>query len=275
MTYPNKANVYDEMRIEVMVTLATLGEPFIPNLINALADIDSMVLCGAAQVLVRLGQGAAPWLMDALEQHPRYQVRARVAQIFGWFAADDPVRALASQFKVVRGPTPPGLGIVLRKVLKEVVPSLIKALKDENWIVRFWAVRALSGAGADAAMAVPDLLEFLREAEAEDGVRNHVPNILYALAHVGCNNPDLIPLFVKRLEAPCPDTLMAAGTAFFEIGPTGVVTVLPALEVFLTKVEASMRKSAEIAMSLNNGKPQVKKASKRTDTNNTGPQTGV
>ena len=275
MTYPNKANVYDEMRIDAMVKLATLGEPFIPNLIDALADIDSMVLCGAAQVLVRLGQGAAPWLMDALEQHPRYQVRARVAQIFGWFAADDPMRAIASQFKVVRDPTPPGLGIVLRKVLKEAIPSLIKALKDENWVVRFFAVEALSGAGTDAAMAVPDLLEFLREAEAEDGVRNHVPNILCALAHVGCNNPDLIPLFAERLQSARPNTLMAAGAAFFEIGPTGVVTVLPALDKFLKKVEASIQKSAELAMSLNNGKPQVKKASKRTDTNNTGPQTGV
>jgi len=159
MTYPNLSNVYDEMQIDAVVKLATLGEPFIPNLIDALADIDSMVLCGAAQILVRLGQGAAPWLMDALEQHPRYQVRARV--------------------------------------------------------------------------------------------------------------------FVKRLKTPCPDTLMAAGTAFFEIGPTGVVTVLPALEKFLTKVEASMRKSAELAKNPINGKPQVNKASKRTDTNHTGPQTGV
>lgn len=120
----------------------------------------------------------------------------------------------------------------LSKALKEAIPSLIKALKDEDWDVRLWATRALSLGGIDAAAAAPVLLDFLREAKTEDNAEEYVPSILGALVNTGCKNPELISLFLERLRSPWPQTREEAAAAFIEIGPSGEAAV-PALTELL------------------------------------------
>jgi len=160
----------DETVNEAIEALSALGEPFIPKLINAMAHDYFSVHLAAERVLVRLGPGTAPWLIESLEHHPSVAVRVTVAHIFyEWFAhaADDRMRGTAAQKLVAFNPNPPERVPELRKAPKAAIPSLTKALRDEDWEVRLWAARALSEAGTDAATAVPVLLKFLREAEAE------------------------------------------------------------------------------------------------------------
>ena len=247
-----------ETLAKAIKALSALGETFIPRLINAMTHDYLSLHLAVERVLVGLGPETARWLTEPLEHHPSVAVRVTLAHIlWEWFAneADDHrVLQTVGQVVIWYRPYSPEHVPELCKALKEAIPSLIKALKDEDWDVRLWATRALSRAGINASAAAPVLLEFLREAEAKDKAEDYVPSILGALVNTGCKNPDLISLFVEMLRSSSPDTRKEAAAAFIEIGPSGKAAD-PALSELLA--DETIRDLAQRALNAIARKPRL------------------
>jgi len=245
-----------ETLAKAIKALSALGETFIPRLINAMTHDYLSLHLAVERVLIGLGPKTTPWLMEPLEHHPSVAVRLTLAHIlWGWFANvgyDYRILETVGQVLIWYRPNPPEQVPELSKALREVVPSLIKALKDEDWEVRLWATRALSLAGTEAVAAAPVLWEFLREVKAGDKAEDYVPSILGALVNTGCRNPDLISLFLERLRSPQPDTRKEAAAAFIEIGPSGEAAV-PVLSELLA--DETIRDLAQRALNAIARKP--------------------
>jgi len=237
--------------------LSALGETFIPRLINAMTHDYVSIQFAGKLILDRLGPEAAPWFREPLEHCSSVEVRVMLVHTLRkWFADAAYYRILETvgQILIWYRPNPPEQVPGLRKALKEVIPSLIKALRDEDWEVRLWATQTLSLAGIDAAAAAPNLWDFLREAKAEAKAEDYVPSILDALVNTGCRDPALISVFLEMLRSSSPERRREAAAAFIEIGPSGEAAV-PVLSELLA--DESIRDLAQRALNAIARKPRL------------------
>jgi HEAT repeat protein len=77
------------------------------------------------------------------------------------------------------------------------VPSLVKALKDKDPDMRYWAVQSLGHLGHMAKPAVPALIEALHD--ENEMVRM---GAAYALAELGPDATDAVPTLQSALRDP-------------------------------------------------------------------------
>lgn len=160
------------------------NKKIIPDLINALKDLNHKIRESAAQALAAKGPAAkeaVPALIEALDDNDK-QVRSAAAEALGKIGALSAIPYLYAAFEKEAGGFMPenfegvvvsiadALDPLLKKLNsapKKAVASLVQALKDENKNVRMWSAYFLGGIGPDAAKAVPDLIELLKD-DVED-----------------------------------------------------------------------------------------------------------
>jgi HEAT repeat protein len=80
---------------------------------------------------------------------------------------------------------------------KDAVPSLIKALKDEDNQVRLGAVKTLQRIGWAAKEAIPDLIKIIGNMNEDKLIRRRA---IIALLNIGLEAKDTVPTFIEVLE---------------------------------------------------------------------------
>ena len=123
-------------------------------------------------------------------------------------------------------------------VTKEVVPVLIGALKDKEYIVRGKAALALGRIGPAAKEAAPVLIRAL-----ERGEDTFLVEAAYALGNIGPVTKDVVPALIKRLKDSDPGIRITTALALGRIGPAAKKAV-PILKVVSENDPVSRCRSA-------------------------------
>jgi HEAT repeat protein len=132
-----------EVRLRAAEFLNELGpkaEPFLPELVEALADSDWKVAGTAEGTLWQIGRAAVPPVLDVL-QDKRPLVRAHALLVVGGWK-------VAGQFE---------------PATKAALPKILAALRDEDALVRRCAVAALRGFGKESEAVLPALVAALKD----------------------------------------------------------------------------------------------------------------
>src|SRR5208337_130824 len=108
----------------------------------------------------------------------------------------------------------------LVKIGIPAVPILIKAIEDDNPIVRLNAVVALTAIGPGAKEAVPSLIEAL--ANRNSYVRE---NAAIALGSIGAAAKEAVPNLTKALQEDNSEVKVAAAWALGQLGQEGLEAV--------------------------------------------------
>lgn len=171
----------DGERFAAVSALTSLGPQYdgvSEALIAALADESALVRAGASRALGGFGARVAPALLEALASDPYAGIRAGVAPVLGNYVGDhDAVTpALAEalgndQDPGVRTAAARGLSVAGAEAAG-AVPALIDALRDETPGVRQWSALALGRIGPEARAAVGALTEV----EADENESRMVAN---------------------------------------------------------------------------------------------------
>lgn len=140
--------------------LAKLGPPLAQALTTALADPDVAIRLQVVDLIARFHDDIkelSPVLRTILDQEKDEDVRAAATQVLGQLKGDDAVsgliRALEDEDAVVRGRASLALG----RLGKAAVPELRKLLKTGNRDTRASALNALGRIGPDAVASVPEV----------------------------------------------------------------------------------------------------------------------
>jgi HEAT repeat protein len=209
------------------------------------------------EVLVRLGEGAAPALGQALTDR-KDPNRRNVLPVLGEMGAkakaavpalgaslkddDEEVRRLAAEALGRIGPD-----------AKEAVPALREALKDKSETVRRQAAETLGRVGPDARAAVPDLIRLFADetmfaANPETGEQRSVA--VRAASRIG---KDAVDPLLAALADDNPRVRAGAAEALGRIGPDAHRAV-----TLLLRLEDDPREPAEV-------RNAAKEARKRLD----------
>lgn len=148
--------------------LAEIGEPAVPALINTLKNKNQLVRCGAIEALGGTGnEKAVPHLMDLLKDE-NDEIRGTTVEALGKIEDARVIPALITILKdkndEIRRRSASALANFAEKGvdISAAVPSLISALKDDNYsAVRSCATSAFGYTGD--TRAVPALLEALKD----------------------------------------------------------------------------------------------------------------
>src|SRR5262249_40811646 len=127
----------------------------VPALIKALEDQDATGVSGSAvEALVNIGRPALPQLIAALNERNGVVFRSGVAEAMARIrdknAVPALIKALEDQDKVVRRTAAQALGVIGAKDA-DAVSGLIKAIGDDDGFVRRSAAEALGKVGAETA----------------------------------------------------------------------------------------------------------------------------
>ncbi len=114
----------------------------------------------------------------------------------------------------------------LVKVGRDVVPSLLRALKDPRKEKRVWVLYVLGRIVPEARTAVPALTELLKSSESSDRFAAAV-----VLGNIGPDAKDAIPALLKLLKDPKKAACFAAVEALGRIGPGAKAAVPPLIEL--------------------------------------------
>lgn len=105
----------------------------------------------------------------------------------------------------------------------------IQALRDENFVVREAAIKALNGIGPEAKEAVPALVQALKDENSDIRARR---SAVYALGKIGPGAKEAVPALVQALEDKDSIIREAAAHVLGKIGPEAkeaVPTLIQAL----------------------------------------------
>jgi HEAT repeat protein len=95
---------------------------------------------------------------------------------------------------------------------EEAVPVLVKALSDEDAVVRHYAIDALLSMGQAAARATPDLIRALRD--VDENVRGASAR---ALGLMGGPAEPVVPALTEAMRDQAPSVRVAAATALWHV----------------------------------------------------------
>jgi len=193
----------DSMQKWSFSRLKTLGAAGAPGLVAGFTRGPGEVQILCIQTLIRIGEPAIPYIVEALNDDVSSEVKYSSVQALGYIKepAEVIVPALVKllnedeDFKV-REEVAMALGAIGKKK-KEAVPALIKLLKqDDDSTARRGAALALGYIGKPAKEAVPALLQLVIE---DDGliVRETAAR---ALGEMGCHAKTAIPALIKASE---------------------------------------------------------------------------
>lgn len=175
-------------------------EVVIPGLIELVKEEDEEIRVSSIEALRRIGAAepeVVKALIEALED-PLESVRRRSAKALVELGASDRkylqelIKASKDQDTYVRGPAYRLLGRLASE--PEVIPLLMKALKEENVIEKWYVVDALAEAGE---LAVPALTEDLKDPDKETRLI-----AAHALEGIGAQAREATPVLIKALEDP-------------------------------------------------------------------------
>ncbi|MBZ5590117.1 MAG: serine hydrolase, partial [Acidobacteriia bacterium] len=198
------------------VALGSIGPEAVAPLIGALRKGDGTTRGGAALALARIGPRAkaALWpLVDALIDRDA-TIRERAAEALGALGPDARpavpalVRALSDEDPYVNGRAAEALG----RVGAGAVPALVQALSGGSQNVRWCAAIALGRMGAEARDAAPALARSL--ADKDENVRWCAA---VALGVLGPQAKDAVPALVESLHDMDEDVRWAANLALDEV----------------------------------------------------------
>jgi HEAT repeat protein len=176
-----------------------LARSTIPVLRAALKDEDSVVRVYAAAALWHVGgelKWSGPLLIEALGEQD-VNVRRKVAITIAH------TLEFAHHRRFIPGEGEEDeAGRQVDSFLQVAAPALVEILNDKDRIVRWNALRALSGIGPKAKMAAPALIELLKS--KEENVAGQAAGALGSLGF------DQVPALVKLLEDPDKDVRQGA-----------------------------------------------------------------
>jgi HEAT repeat protein len=226
--------------------LATLGEPIVPKLVEALKDGGSRA--AASDALSRIGKVCTPQVLPLIDEEDE-ALRIAVAELLGKLGDPRAVPALLRHqddspavrrtvigalaaiahssaedalLRALNNPEDDGdaraqAAVALGKIASaRGVATLVRALSDEDLIVRSAAVGALARAGR---AAIPALTQAIRNADPE--VRR-----LAAEALGGMNDPAAVAPLSVALKDPDYRVRRTAATS---LGQTGQTSAIPHL----------------------------------------------
>lgn len=225
--------------IDELQKLRSATEGGVSALVEALADTDDRVRFAAARALVHLGPLAAERLTailpyvdptDPRGDHVGDELRCLLLQAIQQMGSDAHnfrehetipiiVRQLRHENPKVRCLAAQALGAAGHHA-RAAVPELIQALDDLSESrepgrvsVRFCVIVALSNIGAEAAPAVPKLLNILNTSPLDSGA------VLNALGGIGTAHPNVVPMLITLMnESP---KLGHRESAVFQLGRIG------------------------------------------------------
>ena len=205
--------------------IMTENAEVIPSLINYLGDQDAEVRSRAVGLLTKpVGERAAPRLIEVLD-NTNSLVRGAAARILGTYGtvASAAVPKLAELVKEENEPDAQvrySAAEALWKIdhqSRALIPLRIAELKHEREGVRWDAASFLGECGPEAANALPDLAEMLRN-DSRSRLRAKAAT---TLGHIGPQAKTAIPALQEALRDESQNVRDAAAEALKKIEPTG------------------------------------------------------
>jgi HEAT repeat protein len=224
----NLADGRDPVRDEAMTALGLIGPDAGPALVTALADGEARRRAGAAQALSLIDppfRAAAPAVEQALGQEKDVLVRSALLTTLPKLGGE-PGRSLAALLPAAVGEDEAlrhaALNALLgtRSLRPPAITKLAALLKDPNAAVRERAARAIGRFGAEAAPALPELMNATR-------ISGGAPAFADALAQIG--SPAL-PVLLQALQTGKPEDSAWVLRALRGFGPPAVPVLSEALK---------------------------------------------
>jgi hypothetical protein len=212
---------------EALERTSAKAGPAVPALVCALKDKDLGVRLAAATALAHMGQ--------------------RKQAVLAALASD-----LASPRAAIREKTAAKLEFMSKRLAPEVVPLLLKSLKDESPDVREDVLMAIRETGPMGKPAVPALIKGL-----QDEIWWIRSNVAYALSGIGPGAKVAVPALIKAMNDPKRKVREAAVYALGKIGP-GARAAIP----LLTKALADSEMREKAAEALTRIDPKNRKAAR-------------
>jgi len=231
------------LRITAIIALGKIGLPArtlaTPPLTKALEDSDPWVRLNATWALSQIG-ASVPLLSHWLEalNHPDGNLRHSAAEVFQnsgsllpkILGAEADNKTVASLVKALRDDN-----VVVRRAAskalsllgKEVLPGLIEALKAPEPIVRLEVVELLGNLEGVAHLVVPDILPLL-----EDTGR-YVPPNSYQLRFIVPPIPPVVSRLRQYIRVPNNPERLVRVNAAIALGKLGDRSAIPALTTTL------------------------------------------
>lgn len=241
----------EHVRQTVAGSLAKIGGPAVPALLQALEAPDKLRRCQACLVLAHIGpeaRSAVPAL-GKLMQDRETNCRAFAALALVRIDPDNQVKTvellaslLKDQDRGVRIATVHALELLSRKA-EGVMPALATALQDPAPEVRIATCAVLSRMGPDAKDALP-ALQACRKGE---DYQVRVSATAAAIAIDPELSPKVVPDLVEILDDKNPEARRGAVYLLGQIG-TPAKTALPALQRLLQDENRDVRLAAEQAI---------------------------
>jgi HEAT repeat protein len=216
--------------------LGAIGDPIaVPALVRALNDDYHWVRQAARDALVRIGAPAVPaliQLLDEWEKHAEF-VRRLACHALALIGDLRAVPALIQTLHNLSSDARTPAKTALIKLGAPVVPALIEALQQEDWLFRVEVCRVL-GAIRDPS-AVPALIQALRDPDISFAVCE-------ALGQIG--DPQAVPVLIDFLTHTNSPYRHAACVA---LGKIGDPSAIPHLERLLS-ADSSLSRFAATAI---------------------------
>jgi len=222
-------------------------DPVVPVFADGIQSLDQEVGNQALHGLQELGAQAKPALPHLLEalHNPDFGVRIRAVQGLADLGpqpeALQPLLA-ATQDADSWGVREAAIKSLEKYSVTEVTPAFLAALKDEVDNVRIAAARALGR--LKVKEACPNLMAIVKDKDADGDVR--VASVV-ALAQIGLDSKEAVPLFITSLKDDYPTLRVAAANALMKMGPAAKDAV-PALQDMAKDENAQLRAVANRAL---------------------------
>ncbi|MGA9771981.1 MAG: HEAT repeat domain-containing protein [Blastocatellia bacterium] len=221
--------------------LHNIGAPAsaaIPTLVEAFKSCERDWSNVAAFTLWRLGPKGAQSLIEALK-HENIRVRDNAVMVIKEYSGEANLAVPAliealkhnSSHQLLRCE----IAYTLAKIdienedvldtLKSVIPDLIHDLKGNNQFATRYAARTLGLLGSRAAVAIPELIELLKERREDKYVCGHV---IEALGEIGASASGAIPA-LSEIARRGDELFLSAVKTLSKLGPEGVEVAISLL----------------------------------------------
>ncbi|MBM3235859.1 HEAT repeat domain-containing protein [Candidatus Poribacteria bacterium] len=144
------------LRSAALLVMGKIGHLAAPKLIELLSDADENIRIDALNALLEMGEGAVPFLKEAVEskQEPAYMLAQRALNGFERLRMNKDLRILLPSLRIAR---------LIAMGEELVLPMLNQQLKTPDKKTRFFAAKALSYIGQ---AAVPIFIDSLSSSDA-------------------------------------------------------------------------------------------------------------
>ena len=159
---------YNELRMDAVDSLVSIGPAAVPSLIAALGDGNSRIRAGAAQVLGMIGpsaEAATPTVVKLMKDRNKdVRIMAAYATITTGGPVEDAARILAA---AARGRTSWVIAACAARA-DAVIPVLLEDLQSSDPAVREAATLGLGWSGGSTKQIIPLLIDILLRDESPD-----------------------------------------------------------------------------------------------------------